>query len=83
MLQKSACRGTHFSHFFSRSATVIPSKNSSIIRSSFSHMGSASQQVARPQALGPWVVQPVDARGPSVSLRMLPMVYSSGFRFRR
>ena len=77
------CRRSPFSYFFRRSAMVMPSKNSSIIRSSFSHMGRVSQQVSRPQALGPWQVQPVDAREPSVSLRMLPTVYSSGDRFSR
>ena len=41
------------------------------------------QQELREQAAGPWVVQDTAARLPSVSFRMLPMVYSSGFRFRR
>ena len=38
---------------FSRSARVMPSKNSSIIRSSLSHMGLALQHSVREQAVAP------------------------------
>ena len=46
-------------------------------------MRAETEQLLREQAVGPWVVQETTARPPSVSFRMLPTVYSSGFRFSR
>ena len=81
----TAVRGVFYSETLSlrRSARVIPSKNSSIIRSSLSHMGLAWQHSVLEQAAAPWVVQDTALKEPSVSFRMLPTVYSSGLRFKR
>ena len=59
---------------FKRSDRVMPSKKSSIILSSRSHMGRVWQQVDREQAEGPWVVQETVARLPSVSFKIPPTV---------
>ena len=58
------------------SCRVMDSKKSSTILSSLSHMGRVLQQALREQAEGPWVVQETVARPPSVSFKILPMVYS-------
>ena len=68
---------SHFSYpfaSFSRSPMVMPSKKSSIILSSLSHMGFAWQHSVREQAAAPWLVQETALKPPSVSFRMLPTV---------
>lgn len=63
--------------------SVIPSKKSSIILSSFSHIGSVAQRPARAHRFGVPSRQATGAKEPSVSFRMLPTVYASGSRFSR
>ena len=65
------------------SCNVMDSKKLSTILSSLSHIGSALQQELLEQADAPCVVQDTVAREPSVSFKILPMVYSWGALFSR
>ena len=64
-------------------SAFILALTSTIIASSFSHIGFVWQQVERAHADGPWLVQETAFSEPSVSFRILPTVYSDGLRFKR